>query len=205
MLVTNKEQKIKDKIKEITGVEIDINQQFNLDQEKYFRIYKIKKILLISSAYDYFILEEEGRLDNLISEWGKLDEKENPPTIIHAETGEESLKKIKSEHFDIIIIFNKPEDTSVIALSNKIKKITDVPVILLGNDVNELSRILSRNNSNIDKAFTWIGDGKIILSIVQYFEDLKNIEKVSPVDFKKCILLIEDSIHDYSSWFSMIF
>ena len=44
MLVNDKEQKIKEKIQEITGTGTDINRQACYDLVKEFREYKIKKI-----------------------------------------------------------------------------------------------------------------------------------------------------------------
>ena len=42
------------------------------------------------------------------------------------------------------------------------------------------------------------------MSIVQYFEDKKNLENSSDIDKKNCILLIEDSIQHYSSYLSLL-
>ena len=204
MLVNDKEQKIKEKIQKITGTDTDINQQACYDLVKDFREYKIKKILLLSSSFYYFLLEEEGRLNTLFSEWCTFTENENPPVITHVETGKETLKKIEKEHYDLIIIFNKPQDTTIKTISNKIKEKTETPLVLLDNNIAELSKIASDTETKIDKFFTWNGDGKIILSIVQLFEDKKNLEDTSNLDKKNCILLIEDSIQYYSSYLALI-
>jgi len=204
MLVNSKEQKIKEKIQEITGKTTDINQKLCYDFVKDFREYKIKKILLLSSSFDYFLLEEEGRLNSLFLEWCKFSEDENPPTVVHIETGKELFEKIKKEHYDLIIIFNKPKDTDVKTISNEIKERTDTPVSLLYNDISEIKKIADDTKTKIDKFFTWNGDGKIILSIVQFFEDKKNLEDISNIDKKNCVLLIEDSIQHYSSYLTLI-
>ena len=137
MLVNDKEQKIIQKIQEITGKNTNINQQVCYEQLKDFREYQIKKILIISSSFDYFILEEEGRLNALFSDWCGLSENQNPPEITHVETLKETLKKIKQERYDLIIIFKKPQDTTINIITDKIKEITDVSIVFLDNDLKE--------------------------------------------------------------------
>ncbi len=56
-----------------------------------------------------FLLEEEGRLSNLFKERHTYDS-ESPPEITHVESGEECLKRVSKNNFDLIIIFNKPKD-----------------------------------------------------------------------------------------------
>ena len=113
MLVSDKEQKIKEKILEITGINIDINQQATYDYAKNFRGYKIKKILLISFSFNYFKLEKEGRLTNLFSEYLSFNVSEGYPEIIHVESEKEYLNILKSDHFDLILIFIKPDDKDI--------------------------------------------------------------------------------------------
>ncbi len=203
MLINEKEQKIQQIIEEITNKKPEIGQQIKYNITETFRNYKIKKILLISSSYNYFLLQEEGRLNNLFNEWCSFED-ERPIKIVHIEKGQESLKLIKNESFDLIIIFNKPEDMPIKDLSKKIKDHTDTAIVLLGNNLKELREVADKNHENIDKIFTWNGDGKIVLSIIQLFEDFKNIEKARSKENVKCILLIEDSIQHYSSYISII-
>ena len=72
MFVSEKEQKIRKAIQESTGIDIDIDQQANFDFIKNFRSYKIKKILLVSSSYNFFQLEEEGRLNTYFQNAGLM-------------------------------------------------------------------------------------------------------------------------------------
>ncbi|MCD6108541.1 MAG: hypothetical protein J7J89_03605 [Thermoplasmata archaeon] len=204
MFVNGKEEKIIEKIHEIIGLNKEVIQKKFYDNIKKFRDYKIKKILLISSSYDYFKLDEEGKLNPLLSEWASFVGEENPLSIVHLETGEECIERLKKEDFDLIIIFNKPTDTSIVELSKSVRNITNAPIALLSSDPSELSRIFKYNKEIISKAFTWNGDRNIIISIVHYFEDFINIQRASPTDFKRVILLIEDSIQHYSTCLSLL-
>lgn len=203
MLVDDKEKQIKEKIQEIAGTTTDINQNVCYDLVKNFREYKINKILLLASSFDYFILEEEGRLNTLFSEWCNFEESNNPPIITHVETEKQVIEKVTNEHFDLILLFNKPPDSKIDDFTKKIKEKTEAPIVLLDNKISEISQIAKDPEVKIDKFFTWNGDGKIILSIVQYFEDRKNLEE-NFIDFKKCILIVEDSVQHYSSYLEIM-
>ena len=197
MLSIDKEKKIKEKIQEITGIEHDIKKPIDYDSIKHIGLYTINKILIISSSDNYKILEEKGHLNNLLREWCLIILRDNPPLIKYCKDGKEYLDCIKSDNFDLVIIFDKISDVSINEISENIKKNKEIPVILLTSNINKISK-------NIDKVFFWKGDERIFLSIIQYFEDLTNIEKIYSTDFKKCIFLIDSSIKDYSDYFTLI-
>lgn len=205
MLVEDKEQKIKKIIQKITGRETDIDREVCYENVKNYRQYKINKILLLSSSFDYFLIEEEGRLNALFSEWCSFADEIQTPTITHVETGNDLINKIKRENFDIIIIFNKPKDSDVLKLSEKIKKEKEIPIVLLYNDVRELKEIKKENGTEFDGFFTWNGDGKSVISIVHYLEDKKNLEYSDEEDLKDIIFLVEDSIQHYSTYIQLIY
>ena len=203
MFINDQEKKIKQKIQEISGKTIDIDKKTCYDLVRNYREYRIKKILILSSTFNFFLLEEEGRLNNLFTEWYNFSD-EQPPTITHVETGKDVIKKIKDENYDLIIIFNKPKDGKINVVTNSIKERTDAPIVILYNDLKELLGLINDKKVHADKFFTWNGDGKILLSIVQYFEDKKNLEISSYEDIGNIIFLIEDSIQHISSYFSLI-
>jgi len=203
----DKEKKIVSCIEEITGIKPKIVREIASKKADDLRKYRIKRILLLSSSYDYFLLEEEGRLSTLFKERHSYDESESPPEIVHVESGEECLKILGENNFDLLIIFNKPKDSNIHVLSTKIKTISKVPIVLLGNNISELSNIVEKDQgTTVDKAFTWNGDGKIILAIVQSIEDSINLEEDKSI-FKdcKCILLLENSLQFYSTFLSIIY
>ncbi len=198
MLKKDKEQIILQRIEEITGKKVDINKQVSSDIIKNYRNYKIKKILLLSSSFDYFLIEEERRLSSLFAEWSSFIEQESPPIITQVETDEECISLIKKENFDLLIIFNQPNKT-IYSLTKK----TDLPIIIIGNIVKDLTTIDTKE-TNIEKISTWNGDGKIIISVIKNLEDEKNLKNLLPTEEKRIILLIEDSIQHYSSYLSLI-
>ena len=62
-MLETKEEAIKNKIEQITGFKLKDKSNLILETGKHLRPFSIKKVLLLSSSYDYFLLEEEGRIE----------------------------------------------------------------------------------------------------------------------------------------------
>ena len=62
-------------------------------------------------------------------------------------------------------------------LARKIKAAgLDVPVIVLAYDYREIQNFVARNpHTDIDRIFLWQGNARILLSIVNYIEDKRNV------------------------------
>lgn len=203
MQVKEVEQQIIDKIQEITNVKTEINEQTCTLLTKNIREFRIKKILILSSSFDYFLLEEEGRLRNIFLDWSELSEQYYPPTITHVDNSKDLFEKLQFTNYDLIIIFNMPPNMGMEELSLKIKEKTSAPLILLHNNISEITRTNPNILHNFDKCFTWNGDGKIILSIVQFFEDKINLNNIKKGSNFRAFFLIEDSKQYYSSYFTV--
>ena len=94
--------------------------------------HQTREILLVSSLYDSFILEEDGQLsEHLFSDYFDLN-LSYAPRITRVSTGEKALEAIKERSFDLIITMMRLSDMDVNTFSQHIKTIRpDLPVILL--------------------------------------------------------------------------
>jgi len=204
-----KEKKIISVIEEITGITPTRNQEpdDNTKEKTTVPLFRIKRILILASSYNYFLLEEEGRLGTLFTERHLYEKNNVPPDITHVESWKECVERLDKENYDLLIIFNKPENIDVLTFSEEIKKISKVPIVVLGNNIAELSTIAENDQKKtIENFFTWNGDGKIILTIVQYVEDSHTIiEDPLLIEKRPCILLIEDSLQYYSTYLLLIY
>jgi CheY-like chemotaxis protein len=203
----DKENKIIKSIKDITGVTPTILQDVERKQTTESASLQIKNILLLSSSFHFFQLEEEGRIRSLLEERQQNNEKNGTPSITHVETGKECLENLQKNTYDLLILFNSFEEIDILALTKKIRTTSQIPIVVLGNNIVELAQLSEKdNNATITKLFTWNGDGKIILTIVQLLEDEINIKKdPSYADNRPCIILIEDSIQYYSTYLVIIY
>ena len=82
---------------------------------------RIYHILLISSKYDAFILEEDGRIDEQIfDEYVSLNLR-YPPRFILVSTSEQAFATLEEESIDMIIIMLSDGDIAIFGLTSIIK------------------------------------------------------------------------------------
>lgn len=170
--------------------------------------FRIRDILLVSSLYDSYIFEEDGRLYELVrKEYHGLN-LSHSPELVQCSSGKEALKLIESENrFDLIIITPHIDDMSAISFAKKVKNEgIDIPIVLLGYDNRiMLDLLIHKDLSVFDKAFIWQGDYRIILGIIKYLEDKKNVEHDTSKIGVQSIILIEDNVRFYSSYLPLIY
>jgi CheY-like chemotaxis protein len=170
--------------------------------------FRVRDILLVSSLYDSFILEEDGRLSEMLLS-GYLDlNLSSAPNITRVSTGSEALKRMMQERrFDLIITTLNLGDIDAVELAHEIKKIQpDLPVILLLYDTQELHELTVYHDiSTFDKVFIWQGDFRTLLAIVKFIEDRRNVEQDTKAVGVQSIIVIEDNVNTYSSFLPIIY
>ncbi len=205
--INDKEKKIISCIEEITGITPTIVKEQEQEKEQRVEPYYIKEILLLSSSYHFFQLEEEGRLSSLLQEYNAPFGRRSPSKITHVESQEDCINLLTNQPFDLVIVFDTLNNIDSYILGKQIKTITDIPIILLGNNVQELMKIDEKNTENIfSKIITWNGDGKIIPAVIQLIEDSINIQKDKDLaTHGRYVFLIEDSIQYYSTYLLLLY
>ena len=164
---------------------------------------KVREILLVSSLYDFYLFEEDGRLYEQIREEYQTLNLSWAPEITHVTTGEEAINLIKEEdNFDIIITTLHIEDMHVIKLAEKIRSIgCDTPIILLAYDNRERKELVAQHDTSIfDRLFIWQGDYRLLMGIVKYVEDRLNLDSDTQTVGVQSIILVEDNVKFYSSY-----
>ncbi len=162
----------------------------------------IRNILLLCTEYDYFILEEEGRLTSLFRKmYDHIGG--NPPKIIKAENEKALLSILKTKDIDVLIMFKPPIEMDAFALARKVKdQKPDLPIVLVDNNTEDLDELVEANTGEtIDWIFTWFGDGKIFLNITQFIEDQQNFGSDTPI-LPQRVLIIAESPRYYSNLLS---
>ena len=162
---------------------------------------RVNKILLVSSFYDAFIFEEEGRLtEQIFGEYHQLN-LTSVPRITSVPTAKDAFNKVRENDFDLVITMMRVGEMTPFDLGKKIKEIKpELPVLILLNVQSDLQLIdkTSEKMKYIDDVFLWNGDPKIFLAIIKFIEDKLNIEHDTGVGLVRVILLVEDSIYFYS-------
>jgi hypothetical protein len=171
--------------------------------------YRVRNILLVCSLYDSFILEEDGQLyERLFSEHQNLN-LVTVPKLSKVSSGREALAILKSEghHIDLVITTLNPGDMHARELAEKIQTFElGIPVVLLTYDERGLNQMAARYDlSMFEKVFLWQGDFRILIAIVKFIEDRRNVAHDSATVGVQSIILIEDSVYFYSSYLPIVF
>ncbi|MCF7792363.1 MAG: hypothetical protein K9N09_00020 [Candidatus Cloacimonetes bacterium] len=169
---------------------------------------KIKNILLVSTFYDAYIFEQDGRLsEQLHGEYMQLN-LSTAPRVTSVPTGQKAIEMLKKKKYDLVITMMRIGEVSPFELSDEIKKLyPDLPVLLLLNVASDLGLIdkNSEKMQNIENVFIWHGDSKIFLSMVKYLEDKWNVANDTEIGHVRVVLLVEDSIQYYSKFHPVLY
>lgn len=168
---------------------------------------RVERILLVSSAYDAFILEEDGLLTELIfSEYMDLSLSQ-APRVIRAGGGEEALSLLRTQAFDLVITMLRLGDMNVFRFTDAVRDAApQVPVVLLISNELELARLgEQRNDLDVDSIYVWQGDAKLFLAIIKCLEDRWNAEHDTRVGGVGVIIVVEDSVRQRSSLLPMLY
>jgi CheY-like chemotaxis protein len=182
----------------------DVHQMFH----EFFDLmkFKVTRILLVSSLYDAFTLEEDGLLTNQISGQYSEFELSTPPQIIRVSSGEEALEELKWRSYDLVITMARLIDMDPFEFSTRAKSIqSDTPLILLLTERGDVATFHRPGESqDIDKVFYWSGDSNLFLAIIKYVEDQINAKNDTKAGLVSVILVIEDSPRYYSMFLPII-
>jgi CheY-like chemotaxis protein len=170
--------------------------------------YRIRNILLVSSLYDLYVFEEDGRLYELIRHEYQGLNLSHSPEITRVSGGQEAIAIAKEEkRFDLIITTQHIEDMHAARLAELVRESDlNIPVILLAYDNRELSELVSHTDTSVfDKIFIWTGNFRIIIAIIKYLEDKVNVDHDSRIVGVQSIILIEDNVRFYSSFLPILY
>ena len=169
--------------------------------------FRVSRILLVSSLYDAFTLEEEGLVFEQISgEYQDLS-LSSPPQVVRVSSGESALTELRDGFYDMIITMARISDMDPQEFGIRAKKIKpEIPVILLLTDTGDIPQYSKRGRGGgLDKVFFWNGDSALFLAITKYVEDLKNISHDIETGQVRVILIVEDSPRYYSVFLPIIY
>ena len=165
--------------------------------------FRVRRILMICSNYDTFILEEDGQIETQIyKEYIDLN-LSTPPKFVWVQTSAQAREVLQTTvGIDMIICMYNVGDQDVFNLASDLKKEgRSLPFVLLTHFSKEVyKRIASQDTSAIDYMFSWHGNADLIVAIIKLFEDLKNADNDILKVGVQSILLVEDSVRYYSTY-----
>ena len=162
---------------------------------------RVSEILLVSSPYDAFIMEEDGRLaERIIHEYRGLN-LTRPPKLTWVSTAKDALHALSQGTFDLVLTMPRIDDMEVYVLGSEIKKANPgLPVFLLAhNSARYLNEPRYSDRNAIDKLFEWCGNTDLLLALIKNVEDRMNVDYDTQRANVRVIIMVEDSPYYCSS------
>jgi Pyruvate phosphate dikinase, AMP/ATP-binding domain len=169
--------------------------------------HRIHEILLVSSAYDAFVLEEDGSLsDRLFSGYSELS-LSSAPRLTHAPSAERALSLLDTQRFDLVITVLRIGDADADQLASRVKAIDpEVPVVLLIFDEAELTHLPDEQlPASLDLVFQWTGSERTLIAAIKLVEDGLNAEHDTELAGVQLLLVVEDRVRTYSSFLGLLY
>lgn len=170
--------------------------------------FRVSHILLVASLYDSFTLTEDGHLNEaILRQFLDLNLSHNPDLTRVSSGGEALAMATDERRFDMIISSLQIRDMGADELARRVRDAgLDIPVLLLAFNNRELTDFLARcDTSAIERVFLWQGDVRILLAMVKYVEDRRNVEHDTGAMGVPAIIVVEDNIRFYSSFLPVIY
>ena len=168
--------------------------------------FRVRDILLVSTFYDAYIFEQDGRLaEQIFGEFHQLN-LTYPTRITSVPTGTAALRQLEEKNFDLIITMMRIGELSPFELGRRVKERSpDMPLFLLLNVQSDVALLENQDLQHIDNVFLWSGDSEIFLAMIKYLEDLRNVEHDTVAGLVRVVLLVEDSIYFYSRYLPILY
>ncbi|MDP7063062.1 MAG: PEP/pyruvate-binding domain-containing protein [Planctomycetota bacterium] len=169
--------------------------------------YRVQEVILVSSMYDAFILQEDGRTTTF-GQGADAPVDDSVPTMVRVSDAGEAIERISTTRENsMVIITPQVSGLDPVDLAEEIKAHAGaVPVVLLGYDNSHIKDLLrGRNQSAFDGVFLWTGDSRILNAIVTLVEDRANCLHDCKRVGMRAILLVEDSLNFLSSYLPLLY
>ena len=170
--------------------------------------FKVHNILLVSSLYDSFILREDGRLNELLIDESLELNLRQIPGLTHVSSCREAVDLAKSNpQFNLIVTNLAVGDMDAAQLAREVRGAgLDIPIVVLAYDYREIKNFVERNAvPEIDRVFLWQGNARILIAMVKYVEDKRNVRHDTRSMGVPVLLVVEDNIRYYSSFLPVIY
>ncbi len=169
--------------------------------------WRVAEILLVSSTYDAYIMQEDGPLaERIIHEYRGLN-LSRPPRLTWISNGEEAIEEISGGDYDMVIVMPHIGDMDSLDLCAKIKKVQhDLPVYYFAYDAGHfLEEKEYFNRSIIDQTLLWSGNTDLLMAVVKNLEDQVNVEHDTALANIRVIIFVEDSPFYLSSLLPVLY
>ncbi len=168
---------------------------------------RITEVLIVSSQYDYFIMEEDGGLVEQISS-AYLDlHLSRAPRLHRAASAAEALELLEHRRYDLVVTMRQIGDMDALAFGREVKRLQPgMPVVLLLHRMADVPAVSAADaDPGIDRVFVWSGDSSVFLAIIKCVEDMMNVDPDIASANVRVIILLEDAPRYYSTFLPVLY
>ena len=168
--------------------------------------FRVREVLLVSSSFDYFVLQEDGTLTELVFLEYEEFSLSSSPRFTHAANPEVALERLRERHFDLVLVMAGLE-MDVIEFARHAKQHhEDLQIVLLNLDQRDPALTLRLGQTDLlDGVFVWTGDPKILLAIIKSVEDRLNVAHDVKQGNVRVVVAVEDSVLHYSRFLRVLY
>ena len=161
---------------------------------------RVKTILMVSTHYEAFSLSWDGSVTEDIYGTYSLLHLQNVPQITTITSARGALEELDHEKYDLVLVSSNLPDMDISEFGAKVKAAhPELPVVMLIFSFGGLPAMPQTElQPAIDFVFSWQGSAKVLLSIIKLVEDFLNIDRDLKIIRLGVILVVEDSIKQYS-------
>jgi len=170
---------------------------------------KVREILLVSTPYDAWSMEEDGRLvEELVCEYRGLN-LSSPPRLRWAANRDEALTAMKLHDFDLAILVSRGLETDeeewVGDLRRAKTEMSIVHLIHQGLVVPSGGPRCLLPASPLERTFQWRGNRELLVALVKSVEDQLNAGHDTELAGIRVIIMVEDSPEYLSSLLPVLY
>ena len=168
---------------------------------------RVRNILLISSLYDSFTMQSDGRFTEvLFTEYLKLN-LSYAPSVVRVSSLEAATGLLAAGQFDLVISMLRVGSITADRMAKSLKSMhPDLPFVVLAHNQRDFEEFRDAGLlADVDYSFIWQGDVRLFLAAVKLVEDRQNARRDADLAGVKCILLVEDSPRFASSYLPMLY
>lgn len=169
---------------------------------------RVRNILVVSSPYDAFIMEQDGGLLEHVFMQVRGISLVEPPRFSVVSSGSEAFELLRMKKFDLVLFMPRFLDKQKsLEFAQQVKELQpQVPVVLLVRNAKELNhKVKNFPKTYVDRVFMWSGNRSVLWSIIKWTEDRLNAEHDTALALVRTLIVIEDSPYYYSSLLPMLY
>jgi hypothetical protein len=158
---------------------------------------KVLEVLLVSTPYDAWMMEEDCRLSEAIHNEYKGLHLSNPPRLNWVSSIRAALAALHSKDYDLLIIMQRTADIQTPAIVQKIReKSPKLPIIFLDHHSDHQGADNFSNTaapSLYNHKFIWNGNSNLLLAMIKSVEDSQNVAHDTQFAGVRVIIFVESS------------